>query len=139
LEPVPATTNMSGLLYILALSTVQFLCRTRKNLNQFLLDNGVLCAVCSLVYNRHLSLTNKQVCMYMYSAGNLSPNMGARNQVGIGLSYWPASLCSLATQFQTRFLESIPRPIAGLKIPIQGPKTCKEHRNRFQGIDSSSL
>jgi hypothetical protein len=42
--------------------------------------------------------------------------MGARNQVGIGLSYRPASLCSLATQFQTRFLESIPRPIAGLKF-----------------------
>jgi hypothetical protein len=51
------------------------------------------------------------------SAGNLSPAMGARNQGGIGLSYWPASLCSLATQFQTRFQESIPRPIAGLKIP----------------------
>jgi hypothetical protein len=34
----------------------------------------------------------------------------------VGLTYWPASLCSLATQFQTRFLESIPRPIAGLKF-----------------------
>jgi hypothetical protein len=43
-----------------------------------------------------------------------SPAMGARNQVGIGLSYRTASLCSLATQCQTRFLESIPRPIAGL-------------------------
>jgi hypothetical protein len=32
------------------------------------------------------------------------------------VSYRPASLCSLATQFQTRFLESIPRPIAGLKF-----------------------
>ncbi len=50
--------------------------------------------------------------------GNLSPPMGARNQVGIGLSYRPASLCSLATQFQTRFQKSIPRPIAGLKIPM---------------------
>ncbi len=50
-------------------------------------------------------------------AGNLRPAMGARNQVGIGLSYRPASLCSLATQYQNRFLESIPRPIAGLKIP----------------------
>ncbi len=39
--------------------------------------------------------------------------MGARNQVGMGLLYRPASLCSLATQFQTRFLEPIPRPIAG--------------------------
>ncbi len=43
----------------------------------------------------------------------LHPAMGARN-LGIGLSYRPASLCSLATQFQTRSLESIPRPIAGL-------------------------
>jgi hypothetical protein len=42
----------------------------------------------------------------------------ARNQVGIGLS-WPASLCCLAIQFQTRFLESIPRPIAGLKFSDQ--------------------
>ncbi len=54
-----------------------------------------------------------------YSVGNLRPAMGARNQVGIGLSYWPVSLCSLATQFQTRFLESIPRPIAGLKFSTQ--------------------
>ncbi len=51
----------------------------------------------------------------------LSPDTGARNQVGIGLSYQPAILCSLATQFQTRFLESIPRPIAGLKFPTQNP------------------
>jgi hypothetical protein len=42
--------------------------------------------------------------------------MGARNQVGIGLSYRPASLCSLATQYQTRRLELIPRPTAGLKF-----------------------
>jgi hypothetical protein len=42
--------------------------------------------------------------------------MGARNQVGIGLSYRPASLCNLATQFRTRFLELIPRPMAGLKF-----------------------
>jgi hypothetical protein len=42
--------------------------------------------------------------------------MGARNQVGIGFLYLPASLCSLATQFQTRLLEVIPRPIAGLKF-----------------------
>jgi hypothetical protein len=45
--------------------------------------------------------------------------MGAKNQVGIGLSYRPARPCSLATQFQTRFLESIPRPIAGLKFSAQ--------------------
>ncbi len=44
--------------------------------------------------------------------------MGAKNLVGIGLSYQPASLCSLATRFQTRFLESIPRPIAGHKFSI---------------------
>jgi hypothetical protein len=48
--------------------------------------------------------------------GIFSPAMGARNQVGIGLSYRPASLCSLGSQFQTRFLESIPRPIVGLKF-----------------------
>jgi hypothetical protein len=42
--------------------------------------------------------------------------MGARNQGGIGLSYRPASLCSLATQFQTQFLESISHPIAELKF-----------------------
>ncbi len=37
--------------------------------------------------------------------------------IGIELSYRPASLCSLAIQFQTRFLELIPRPIAVLKFP----------------------
>ncbi len=45
--------------------------------------------------------------------------MGARNQVGIGLSYRPISICSLATQFQTRFLESASHPIAGLKFSTQ--------------------
>ncbi len=58
-----------------------------------------------------------------FSVGNFSPAMGARNQVGIGLSYRPASLCSLATQFQTRFLESIPRPIAGLKFSTLVPQS----------------
>ncbi len=53
------------------------------------------------------------------SVSNLSPAMGARNQIGKGLFYRPASLCSLATQFQTRFLESIPRPMAGLKFSTQ--------------------
>ncbi len=78
----------------------------------------------------------------VFSAGNLSPAMGARNQGGIGLSYRPASLCSLSTQFQTRFLESIPRPIAGLKIPTlysdlrrtpathPAPQSCKGVRGR---------
>ncbi len=56
---------------------------------------------------------------FLPSVGNFSPAMGARNQVGIGLSYLPVSLCSLVTQFQTRFLESIPRPIAGLKFSTQ--------------------
>ncbi len=49
--------------------------------------------------------------------GEVSPAMGARNQIGIGLLYRPASLCILAIKFQTRFLGSIPRPIAGLKFP----------------------
>ncbi len=45
--------------------------------------------------------------------------MRARNQVGIGLSYRPSSLFSLAIQFQIRFLESIPRPIAGLSFRLR--------------------
>jgi hypothetical protein len=53
------------------------------------------------------------------NSASLCPSMGARNQVGIGLSYRPASLRSLATQFQNRFLESIPFAIAGLKIQTQ--------------------
>jgi hypothetical protein len=60
-----------------------------------------------------------------HCVGNFSPAMGARNQEGIGLSYRPASLHSLAIQFQTRFLESIPRPIAGLKFSTlvrRGPR-----------------
>jgi hypothetical protein len=56
------------------------------------------------------------------TVGNLSPAMRARSREGIGLSYWPASLCSLATQFQTWFLESIPRPMARLKFPTQVPR-----------------
>jgi hypothetical protein len=38
--------------------------------------------------------------------------MGARNRVGIVISYRPASLCSLASRFQTLLLESIPSLIA---------------------------
>jgi hypothetical protein len=57
--------------------------------------------------------------------------MGARNQVGIGLSYRPASLCSLATRFQTRFLELIPLPIAGLKF-----STLARQATQAGGIDS---
>jgi hypothetical protein len=55
------------------------------------------------------------------SVGNFSPIMGARNQVNIGLSYRPASLCSLATPFQARFLESIPRPMADLSFRLRIP------------------
>jgi hypothetical protein len=75
--------------------------------------------------------------------------MGSRNQVGIGLLYRPASLCSLATQFQTRFLESIPRPIAGLKFltlvsyfsqlcgePVKTQQTLRKHRLLILGIIS---
>jgi hypothetical protein len=59
------------------------------------------------------------VLEWTFSVANFSPATGARNQEGIWLSYRPASLCSLPTQFQTRFLESIPRPIAGLKFSNQ--------------------
>ncbi len=52
------------------------------------------------------------------SVGNLR---GTRNQVGIVLLYRPSSLCSFATQFQTRFLESIPRPISGTEVFDSGP------------------
>jgi hypothetical protein len=58
--------------------------------------------------------------------GNFSHTMGARNQVGIGLLYRPSSLSSLPTQFQTRFLELIPRPIAGLKFSTPGG-TVRQH------------
>ncbi len=53
------------------------------------------------------------------SVGNFSPAMGARNQVGIGLPYRPASQCILATQFQTQFLEFIPSPMTGLMFSTQ--------------------
>ncbi len=73
------------------------------------------CKIC-MQYNVHCATLYSTV----YCIGNFSPAMGARNQVGIGLSYRPASLCSLATQLQTRFLELIPRPIAGLKFSTLG-------------------
>ncbi len=58
-----------------------------------------------------------------------------RNQVGIGLSYRPASLCSLATQFQTRFLELIPR--LGLKFStlVTGVFTLIEPQNMSTRVD----
>jgi hypothetical protein len=66
-------------------------------------------------------LADEGRCVYVllpvvFSVGNFSLAMGARNHVGIGLLFRPASLCSLATQFQTRFLASIPHHIAGLKF-----------------------
>jgi hypothetical protein len=50
-----------------------------------------------------------QLPNFFSSVGNFSPAMGAR----------PASQCSLATQFQTRFMELIPRPIAVLYICVR--------------------
>jgi hypothetical protein len=41
-------------------------------------------------------ITHQNLLLLVYRVGNLNPAMGARNQVGIGLSYRPASLCSLA-------------------------------------------
>jgi hypothetical protein len=50
------------------------------------------------IYIAQESIPRNQLRQPMVSSvGNLSPAMGARNQVGIGLSYRPASLCSLAT------------------------------------------
>jgi hypothetical protein len=62
--------------------------------------------------------------------GNLSPAMGAR-KVGIGLSYQPASLCSFPRQLQTLFLESIPRPKAGLKFSTLGSLNVYKFGLRF--------
>jgi hypothetical protein len=44
---------------------------------------------------------------------------GYRNRVGIGLLCQAASLCSLATQFQTRFPDSIPSLKVGPKLRTQ--------------------
>ncbi len=52
------------------------------------------------------------------SVGNLSLPMGARNQVGIG--YRPASLCSITTLFQIRFLESIIKLISHAVVLLKG-------------------
>ncbi len=54
--------------------------------------------------------------------GNFNPNRGARN---IFSSHRPARLpCSLATQFQNRFLESIPRPRFRLWLLRRPPLIC---------------
>jgi hypothetical protein len=80
--------------------------------------------------------------------------MGTRNRVGIGLSYRPASLCSSATQFQTRFLESIPRPIRGTQVSdsvflkrinisfflfLSQSEEENEIRHRFRSTEASAL
>jgi hypothetical protein len=45
---------------------------------------------------------------YILSAGILEQSMGARNRVGIGLSYWPARLQSLAESIPwIRYLDSL--------------------------------
>ncbi len=54
------------------------------------------------------------------------------SRIGIGLSYRPASLCSLATQFQTRSLESIPRPIAGITLSDSGCTRTAQSRPETQ-------
>jgi hypothetical protein len=41
---------------------------------------------------------------------------------------------SLATQLQNRFLESIPRPIAGLKFSSLDPHNLKPFTDRMLGI-----
>jgi hypothetical protein len=62
--------------------------------------------------NRFLKSILRTIAGLKFSTlGKFSPALGARNQAGIGLSYRAASLCCLATQFQSRFLELIPRPI----------------------------
>ncbi len=81
-----------------------------------------LTAACSWAASTRAARTTSYLkfkLLHKYSGSNFSPAMEARNQVGIGLSYRPASLCSMAIQFQTRFLELIPRPIAGLKFSAQ--------------------
>jgi hypothetical protein len=78
------------------------------------------------------SLTDSHVGTRQQRDINLSPVMGTRNQLGTGLSYRAASLCSLATQFQTRFPESIPRPIAEpVFVNVYGAQASIP-RNRFR-------
>jgi hypothetical protein len=62
--------------------------------------------------------------------------MGVRNQVGIGLPYRPAGQYCLATQFHTRFLELIPRPIAGLKFPTLYIDAEKKGRESTELVQS---
>jgi hypothetical protein len=50
--------------------------------------------------------------MFEASAGIVKQSMGARNRVGIGLSYWPARI--------HRLEESIPGLLEILKIPSLG-------------------
>jgi hypothetical protein len=48
------------------------------------------------------------------SVGNLSPAVGARNPLGIDCRTGPPAYIAWLLNSRTRFLESIPRPIAGL-------------------------
>ncbi len=81
--------------------------------------------------NIYICVKGRPVDWYQFRHPHVSriliriPAMGTRNQVSIGLSYRPAILCSMAAQFQTRFLESIPRPIAGLKFPTWIKNSCR--------------
>jgi hypothetical protein len=65
--------------------------------------------------------------------------MRAGNQVGLELSYRSASPCSLATQFQTRFLESIPRSIADLSFRLRFPANESFGKNRFALISFGKI
>jgi hypothetical protein len=89
--------------------------------------HAATCALPPLTEQRHLINPSPVQIIKPFAVGNQSPPIGARKQVGIRLSYRPAILCSsFAIQFQTRFLESIPRPIAGFKFPTQ-VKKIKNH------------
>jgi hypothetical protein len=82
-----------------------------------------LCSLATQSQTRFLKSIPRPIAGLKFSTlGNFRPAMGARNQAGIKLSYRAASLCCLATQFQSRFLELIPRPIAGLKFSVTNAK-----------------
>jgi hypothetical protein len=53
---------------------------------------------------------------YLSSAGISEHSMGAGNCVGTELSYWPASLCSLAGQYDNPIPSRFLSPIDSLKI-----------------------
>ncbi len=53
-----------------------------------------------------------------YCAGIFKQSTGARNRVGIGLSYWPGRLYKTGG---IDFLDSIPGPLKRLKIRALSP------------------